>query len=119
MIEPNYRSFTRYELDLLNVLLASSFPGRDELTAQLSTSTARGFDENGSFEFKIESSNHPANVKHVVVSEGECEDVDGVIIHILLYVKDSFLKELEIFKEDNSKVICLPNPSLLRVFAPQ
>ncbi len=119
MIEQNFRSLTRYEMDLLSALLVNSFPGRDELTAQLATATVRGFDDNGSFEFKTELSEHAAGVKHAVPTEGEYEDNDGIIIHFLLHVRGCFLKELEIFKEDNSKVIRLPNPGLLRVFAPQ
>jgi hypothetical protein len=114
-----FRSLTRYEMDLVKVLLKNPFPGRDELIAQLAISTVRVFDDNGSFEFNVTSSEHAAQVNHVVPSEGEYEDDDGVIIHFLLHVRDSFLKELEIFKEDNSKVNRLPHPNLLRVFSPQ
>jgi hypothetical protein len=119
MNERAFRRLTPYEMDLMNILLGNSFPGRDELVAQLATSTARAFDDNGSFEFHVASPEHAAQVKHAVPSEGECEDDDGVIIHFLLHVRDSFLKELEIFKEDNSKVKRLPHPCLVRSFSPQ
>ncbi len=119
MNEQDFRSVGQYEMGLLNALLTPSFAGRDELLAQVAVCKIKNFDDNGSFEFKVESPEHAAPTKYAVPTEGECEDEDGVVIHLLLHVRGDYLQELEIFREDNLKVIRRPNPDLLRVFAAQ
>jgi len=119
MIEKHFRDLSMYETSLLNALLATPFPGRDSLVDQLTVCQARRYDDNGSFEFKVDRLRQAASIKCVVPVEAEYEDKDGIIIHFLLHVNNSCLKELEIYKEDNSKIVLLPDPNLLRVFAPQ
>lgn len=109
---------TDYESKLLGFLLGSDFPGRDELQEQVANSFVRDYDENGSFEFEVASSLQATSVKYVVPTEGESEDLDGVKIHVLLHVNNNKISEVEIFREDNSKVIMLPDPTSFRVFAP-
>jgi len=89
MNRQDFRDMTDRERSLIRVLLSAAFPGRDELAEQIETAHVRDLDEDGSFEFYVRSGRCPAPVKYVVPVEGEYEDPDGVIVHVLLHMDTS------------------------------
>jgi hypothetical protein len=114
-----FRDMQPKERELVRKLLAPMFPGRDELSQQLETAKVRTIDEDGSLEFSISSSIRADHVKHVVPTEGEYEDSDGITVHVLLHLLGDKAKELEFFREDGSCVQTWPDPGSVRVFAPE
>jgi len=105
---------TTIEKELFNLLLDSEFAGKDELKEQLENCQVESIDENGSLKIYVKN-NKRANVKRRIPIEAEGEDSDGITIHVLLHVVNGFADELEIYKDDSSKVIQTPNASGLRL----
>ncbi|HEY1786476.1 MAG TPA: hypothetical protein VGG30_13030 [Pirellulales bacterium] len=114
----SFRDPTAAENDLLGRLLAQDFPGRAEILQQLQKCQVQTVDENGSLEFKIDSSARTTSTKSRVPTEGEVDDTDGVTIHFLLHVVNDVVSYLEVFKEDNSQIVTMPAPECIRVFLP-
>ena len=111
------RQLNDVERRLIDCLLQESFAGREAILEQINTSLVRQIDENGSLEFDV--GRVPMAVpKFRIPVEGESEDVDGVPIHVLLHVVDGRVKELEIYKDDSSLVLKMPEPEKLRLFRP-
>jgi hypothetical protein len=118
----SWRPLNDWEQRLLARLLAVPFPGREALLAQLKQAVASSIDEdgtpldeNGSLYLRT-SSPMKACVKARVPTEGRSSDVDGVAIHYLLFVDDDGkLDQLEVFKEDSSKVLRHAEPENLEV----
>ena len=109
----SYRALSSWEKGLIQRLLSSPFPGRDELLNQVENVAASPIhedgtplDENGSLYLKS-SSPVKASVRTRVPAEGEAQDIDNVTIHYLLHVVEGRIEQLEIFKEDLSKVSSL------------
>lgn len=98
-------------------LLEPDFPGRDQLLLQVPSVTACELDEDGGLALRCQSV-ELAPVKQRVPTEGECVDVDGMTIHILLHVVNGLLHELEIYKDDSSRVLRPPAAESISVFAP-
>lgn len=105
-----YRALTSWEKRLIQRLLSSPFPGRDALVAQVEDvvvspmhEDGTPLDENGSLYLRT-SSPERASVKARVPTEGEARDTDGIMIHYLLHVVEGRIDQLEIFKEDLSRV---------------
>jgi hypothetical protein len=48
---------------------------------------------------------------------GKCKDIDSIHIHVLLHVVDGFMNELEIYKDDSSRVQKVPPAEDLTVFS--
>lgn len=115
----SFREMQPQERELISKLLEPVFPGRDELSQQLETAKVRTIDIDGSLEFSISSSTKADHVKHVVPTEGEYEDPDGMTVHVLLHLAGDKAKELEFFREDGSPVQSWPDPHSIRVFAPE
>ena len=110
------RPLTSNEREVITRLLEPEFPGRDELRDQLAT--ARAIDlEDGGFALECETAVR-APVKVTVPTEGEYVDADGVPVHVELHVVDGVMSELDIYKNDSSKVVDAPTASKLDVFAP-
>jgi len=118
MIAGPFRELLLKERELLGRLFTPAFPGREELSEQLESAKVKVIDEDGSLEFLISSSTKAKNVKYVVPTEGEYEDSDGVIVHILLHLLGDKAQELEFFREDGTPVRQWPDPQNVRVFAP-
>ena len=117
----SYRPLTSWERRLILRLLASHFPGRDALLTQVENADGcplhedgTPLDQNGSLYLKS-SSPVKASVKARVPTEGRASDTDGVTIHYLLHVVDGTIDQLEIFKEDLSKVLRHAEPEALKV----
>ena len=116
-MESNFRPLELSERELLQGLLAPEFPGREELRRQLDSVMARKIDEDGSLALQTAAAD-PAPVKSRVPTEGHCPDSDGTAIHVLLHVVNGFMNELEIFKEDSSRVVQSPAAQNLVLFVP-
>jgi len=72
---------------------------------------------NGSLDFQLRTSAKAAVNSRIPV-EAEAEDLDGTTIHVLLHVIDGFARELEVYKNDSSRVIQMPEPPARRLFSP-
>lgn len=100
----SYRPLGDWERRIIvRLLSAAPFPGRDDLLAQVEKANARPLDEDGSVSLK------PAIIRKATVTrripvEGEAQDTDGVIIHYLLHVVQGEINELEVYKDDSSRV---------------
>lgn len=114
--ETPYRPLTRHEREVLEKLLEPSFPGRDELRAQVKLVEAREIDGDGCIEFSTVAAAR-AEVRFNIPTEGEYRDVDGITLHVQLHVMDGFIKELEVYKEDGSIPSGLPPVSDMKIFA--
>lgn len=113
-----FRQLKDGERQLLDQLLSSPFPGRDELVDQIRESLVEECDSDGGLEFRVQSGVKPADVEYRVPTEGEYEDSDGVTVHVLLHVVDGIISELEVFREDGQPVIGKRDQAMLRVFSP-
>lgn len=112
-----FRPLSDTERRILNRLLQPDFPGRQELILQLESAEAEVVDKDGSLSLRADRG-PDAKVMARVPTEGECPDVDGVNIHILLHVVDGRMNELEVYKEDGSSPVQLPDPDALSLFTP-
>ena len=108
---------TNDERSILERLLEGDFPGRDELHEQIESCLVEPIDDHGSLRFLV-GTDVRAPVKSRIPTEGETEDEDGVTIHVLLHVVEGQVNELEVYKDDSSKLLRKPNPSRLRLFRP-
>ena len=113
--QSGFRTLREEERMLIHKLLGTRFPGRDELATQLDTCLAKPLDPSGSLELTT-SILTQASVGRRVPVEGEFEDEDGVVVHVLLHVVGGFLRELEIYKEDLSDSVAKFDLQNLRVF---
>ena len=109
-----FRDLTTHEQVIIDRLLEKAFPGRDEICEQMKKCLVRTIDEDESLEFLVKS-DVKAKVKRRIPVEAECQDTDGVLIHILIHVIDGKVNELEIYKEDGSPIIESLDPSRLKV----
>lgn len=110
-----YRPLTEWERRIiLRLLQESPFTGRDALLDQLEHVVGHPIDVDGSLSLKC-SSVLKAVVKTRIPVEGEAPDIDGVIIHYLLHVVDGKMDELEVYKDDSSKILRHAEPEKLKV----
>jgi hypothetical protein len=111
----SYRPLTDWERRLiLRLLLESPFAGRDALLAQLDEVVARSIDEDGSVSLKYPGALRASVMTRIPV-EGEAADRDGMMIHYLLHVVDGRMNELEVYKDDSSRVLRHAEPEELKV----
>lgn len=113
----SYRPLRENEREILEKLLEPDFPGRGELREQLNSLTVEELDEDGGLALQSVTGSQ-APVKWRVPTEGECKDSDGVSVHVLLHVLDGRMHELELYKEDGSRVCRLPEARDLVLFTP-
>jgi hypothetical protein len=118
-LDSDYRELTLEEHEILQRLLMEDFPGKREVSKQVGESLVQTIDENGSLRFRVLTDVKAPKVRSRIPVEGECKDIDGVLIHFLLHVVDDVVRELEIFKEDNSELRTWPNSNSISVFAPK
>src|ERR1700674_2416472 len=111
-----YRALNTREIQLLEKLLSHEFPGRDELREQVASLVCRTIDEDGGLSLKC-SAGRPARVLCREPTEGACADLDGVQLHVLLHVVDGFVNEMELYKDDSSRVKRSPVAEHLVVFS--
>lgn len=94
---------------ILRLLLAAPFAGRDELLAQVEKVTVRTIDEDGSITLMCPPM-PKARVRARIPVEGEAQDTDGMVIHYLLHVEDGVMSEMEVYKDDSSRVLRTVEP---------
>ncbi len=99
------------EQQMLNRMLSADFPGQRELKLQLDGALVDRIDDNGSLRFVL-SADVAAPVERRIPVEAQSQDTDGMWIHALLHVTDGKLAELEIYKDDSSSVVNLPDANL-------
>jgi hypothetical protein len=104
------------ERHVFAVLTEVDFPGRDQLCEALRHIQVRTLDTNGSLELIDTSPTIIGVVKQIPV-EGEAVDDDGVVIHVLLHVRNGKPVELEIFKEDGSELKTVHSLQQLKAFS--
>jgi hypothetical protein len=115
-MDTNFRKLNTWEVEIFKKLFEVKFPEIDVLKKQLTYSLVKEVDENGSLKFKIRKDvTLVEKIKKRVPVEAEVNDKDGVKIHILLHVLDGKIDELEIYKENSSKIIREVKPSELKV----
>lgn len=114
---PNERAPTKEELALLARLLSEAFPGSSELRAQAKSARARTVGPAGAPQvlFDIDETLPRAPSDPRIPIEGEVEDQDGTLVHVLLHVVGGRLNELEIYREDGRPVVRFPTPTTLRI----
>ncbi|WP_409564101.1 DUF6984 family protein [Methylobacterium sp. J-068] len=107
-----WRPLMPEEVAMLDLLLATDFPGRNELAAQARSALARRVDQEGSLRFQVDGP--PARVRGRVPVEGHYHD-DGSgpgphrpAVNLLLHVVDGRLHELEVYKDDGSTILIQP-----------
>jgi hypothetical protein len=111
----SYRPLSDWERRIiLRLLLAEAFAGRDDLLLQLEQASAQTIDEDGSISLKCPRA-PKASVNARIPVEGEARDTDGMVIHYLLHVVDGTMNELEVYKDDSSKILRQAEPENLTV----
>jgi hypothetical protein len=95
---------TPQEAALLEKLTEPDFPGSLEIREQLRGIQVREIDEDGSLEL-VGVSGSDAIVNNRIPIEGEMVDSDGTVVHVLLHVVNGRVNELEIYKDDGSRVL--------------
>lgn len=96
---------------------APDFDGREELWEQVKRARAQVIDADGSLKFAAGGGSQ-ASVLYSVPIEAAFEDVDGVMAHALLHVKDGYITELELYKEDGSALSAIPMQHKIEIFTP-
>jgi hypothetical protein len=113
-MDNSFRPLSIREFQLLKRLLEPEFPGSHELRQQLKSVTAKTIDDDGGLALQC-SPSPSAPVGGRVPTEGECADADGMGIHVLLHVVNGVMNELEVFREDSSRVLRPPTAADLTV----
>ena len=108
--QAQFRKPTKEEQTLLQRLLEAEFPGKEQLAPMVQDMLVRPIDEAGSLELRTQANTRATLIKRIPV-EAEAKDKDGVTIHVLLHVVDGRPIELEIFKDDSSRIKYMPLPS--------
>jgi hypothetical protein len=116
-MDEELRPISANETRIFERLLECEFPGREEIRRQLSGLQVTPVDDNGWLGLKPARTG-AAEVRYCVPIEGSYPDQDGALIHILLHVVDGYISDLEVFKEDGSKVVSPPLASKLKLFCP-
>ena len=108
----DYRLPTDGEIRVVKRLLGRSFPGASELLKQLDTMLVRNIDADGSLQIVVQD-NMPMALTSSVPTNGRYFDSDardegGPAVNVLLHVKNGRLCELEVYKDDASKILISP-----------
>jgi hypothetical protein len=101
-------------------LLEKEFSGRSQLVKQLEGILVKTVDAEGSLSLKVAPLMIPADVACTVPVEGYYSDEDEPSdlqpkIHVLIHVKNGFLAELEVYKDDGSPIAKRPRASSIIV----
>ena len=75
-MDSEFRQLNDRERGLIEKLLETEFPGRDELRVQLNSVTGKQIENDGTLHLRS-ASGPPAPTKYAVAMEGVCTDADG------------------------------------------
>lgn len=89
----------------METVLPPSVDGYRQFLADAVEGMVEILSDDDSLFFKVPAGNDPGF--HSAVSEAEYIDVDGVTVHLTVHVVRKRLHELEIYKEDGSR-LCAP-----------
>ncbi len=103
-----YRQPTDWEQRVFRRLLQVSFPGRDEVEAQVRGALVKTIYEDGSLTICTQTAQQAPVVQRIPV-QAECKDTDGMMIRVLLHVVRGVVDELEIYKVDGSPIRKMPD----------
>src|SRR5581483_8212077 len=112
------RELTDPERQVLAFLLARDLPGRDDLVRQAGTVMTSGSSCDcgcPSFSLHPDKSLPAATEAAQMVSDAHGLDPGENSIGVLLFVKDGYLDEVEIYSNEGSTFAGLPDPSALRL----
>jgi hypothetical protein len=114
---------SNFELAIIRKLLGIDFPERNQLVLQLDGLMVQKIDDEGSLDLIVSSSpslqisNSKEWMTPVVKAEyfdnNEATGLSDPNVHILLYAMNGFLRELEFYKDDGSKILRMPAPEEL------
>jgi hypothetical protein len=110
-----FREPSASEREIFDRLLEPEFEGRDALREQLGGCFVRTIDEGGSLKISVHS-NIRVRTRWRVSVEGE--DADAMVVHVLLHVIEGEANELEVYKDDNFRLVSSVTPSRLELFCP-
>ncbi len=117
--DADFRPLTGHEREVLERLLAPTFPGCVELRAQLAVLVARQTDDHGCLELACREPAPAAPVRGPIPSQGEYKLADGVTLHVWLWAHDGFMSALELVRVgDDVPPHGLPPAREMSVFAP-
>lgn len=111
------RPLTKYETELLSRLV-EKLPERKLYLRQIEDARVGSWAGDESIRFALHEGAPSVQLQTGMPVEGEFRDRDGVIAHVLLHVQDGYLRVLEIFKEDGSRVIKMPDLQDFKVILP-
>jgi hypothetical protein len=109
-----FRPLNNREREVFEKLLSVTFPGSQELMKQLTGMVVSTIDQNGSLACYCSEAQGAITDKRIPV-EAECDDRDGVRVHILLHVVNGLINELEVFREDGETLIGTIEPNDMTV----
>jgi hypothetical protein len=102
------------ERDLLDLLLMRDFAGRDELRAQAANVQTTGRSCTcgcPSFSLIADRAHPPAPAAEYMVSDAHGADPHGHLVGVLLFAKDGYLSEVEVYSVAGDDISDLPRPA--------
>ncbi|WP_143748108.1 hypothetical protein [Burkholderia sp. JKS000303] len=110
----SFRDLSDLEVAILNRMASCGVPNEETLMAQISTARARQIDGEGSIQL-ITSSDRKYNDTTGPLITAVQADIDtvqnfGPYINFVLILKDGFIDELEIYKDDGGRIVFDFNP---------
>jgi len=111
----SYRALTSNEKSILRRLLHPRVQHSEVLLRQIDTAHVEILTDDDSLVFQ---SAHPGSSGFSPVVEAEYKDTDEVKVHLTLFASDESLLEIDIHKEDGSRITEPLDPKRLDVFWP-
>lgn len=111
-----YRCATSFENATIRKILAAD-PSLAPLAEQLTGAEVARIDEYGSIAIRPAAARPDSSTGPMrkLPSEAECVDADGVHVHFLLFSRNGWLCELQIYKDDGSPLQAMPSSDELEV----
>jgi len=111
-----YRQLTTREMNLLKRLLHAGVLEREKFLYQARNGLVEEIDDDDSLFFKLPEFKKPE--PHAIIAEAESTDTDGITIHFSVHVVRDRLCELEIYKDNDSRVKCTIQPENIHMIWP-
>jgi hypothetical protein len=120
MSETAQRALTPDERLILSKLLSISAPGIEVLRQQMADARAVVSDEYGSISLDVHKA-QPGNFSDgplITATQFDTDTVEnyGPKINVILFVKNGFINELQIYKDDGKPIKSRLNPDLFDLF---
>lgn len=119
-----WRPMSPLETGILQRMLQANFPYVEVLRKQLPGLEVREITGERSLELKPWNQvralfKYKVPVEAAYSDTEPYEEMGQVHVHILLHVNNGLMSELEIYKDDGTKIERLPEPSELHIFTPE